>query len=70
MAEVRAAAEERAARRQAHWQARQARQVQQRGHAGLADAWWDRCRVICKAHPEAWQDLALTLENWAARQSR
>ncbi|MEU7206144.1 hypothetical protein [Streptomyces sp. NPDC045470] len=70
MAEVRTAAEERAARRRAHWEARQARQVQERGDAGRADAWWDRCRAICKADPEAWRDLALTLENWAARQSR
>jgi len=46
---------------------RQARQVQERGPAGLADAWWDRARAICKANPELWNDLARTLENWTSR---
>jgi hypothetical protein len=60
----------REARRAAHWAPRQHRQVAARGDAGLADAWWDRARAICKANPELWNDLALTLENWAARSNR
>jgi hypothetical protein len=64
----------RAARRNAHWQARQARQLEKRGEAGLTDAWWDRARAICKQRaeagdPEAWRDLARTLENWVQRQT-
>jgi hypothetical protein len=59
--------EVRKARRSAHWAERQARQVQARGPAGLADAWWDRARAICKANPELWNDLARTLENWTSR---
>ncbi|NGO48650.1 hypothetical protein G6048_43455 [Streptomyces sp. YC419] len=58
----------REARRAAHWEERQRRQVEARGDAGRADAWWDRARAICKANPELWNDLARTLENWAGRQ--
>ncbi|RPK69986.1 hypothetical protein EES45_36310 [Streptomyces sp. ADI97-07] len=60
-------AEARAARQAAHWEARQRRQVAARGDAGLADAWWDRARAVCKANPELWNDLARTLENWTGR---
>lgn len=60
----------REARQALHWEARQRRQVEARGDAGLADAWWDRARAICKANPELWNDLALTLENWTARNDR
>ncbi|MCX4411631.1 hypothetical protein OG840_61815 [Streptomyces sp. NBC_01764] len=55
------------ARRSAHWAERQRRQVEVRGPAGLADAWWDRARALCKANPELWNDLARTLENWTGR---
>ncbi|WP_455355969.1 hypothetical protein [Streptomyces sp. SYSU K217416] len=57
----------RKARQAAHWAERQRLQVEARGDAGLADAWWDRARAICKADPELWNDLARTLENWAGR---
>ncbi|WP_042404512.1 hypothetical protein [Streptacidiphilus carbonis] len=59
--------EARQARRAAHWAARQSRQVELRGPAGLVDAWLDRSRAICKADPELWNDLARTLENWTSR---
>ncbi|GAA3312132.1 hypothetical protein [Streptomyces cinereospinus] len=67
MHQVPSTSEVRRERRAAHWAARQARQVQERGDAGLADAWWDRARAICKANPELWNDLARTLENWTGR---
>ncbi|MFF0170243.1 hypothetical protein [Streptomyces prasinus] len=67
MQQVPSAADDRQARRAAHWAARQRRQVEMRGDAGRVDAWWDRARAICKANPELWNDLARTLENWAGR---
>ncbi|MEU3094805.1 hypothetical protein ABZ690_08285 [Streptomyces sp. NPDC006967] len=67
MQQVPSISEVRRDRRAAHWAARQARQVQARGDAGLADAWWDRARALCKANPELWNDLARTLENWTGR---
>ncbi|MGW3253547.1 hypothetical protein ACWDCX_23675 [Streptomyces fungicidicus] len=67
MQQVPSTSEVRRARRSAHWEARQARQVAERGPAGLADAWWDRARALCKANPELWNDLARTLENWTSR---
>lgn len=56
-----------AAERQ-QWQAR-------RGPAGVAAAWWDHARAVCRdqeaADPgrgdAAWNDLARTLEHWASR---
>ncbi|MFL4496468.1 hypothetical protein ACJ6WD_35300 [Streptomyces sp. VTCC 41912] len=62
------------AKKHEHWAERQRRQIELRGDAGLVDAWWDRVRSICKAqaaqdNPEAWQDLARTLENWVQRHS-
>ncbi|MFF3127783.1 hypothetical protein ACFVRD_37065 [Streptomyces sp. NPDC057908] len=70
MEQVPSISETRRARRAAHWAARQRLQVEERGDAGLADAWWDRARAICKANPELWNDLARTLENWTARNDR
>ncbi|MGW2599982.1 hypothetical protein [Streptomyces klenkii] len=74
MSQMPTAGEARDARRNAHWQARQRRQMQERGDAGLAEAWYDRVRTICKERaaagdPEAWRDLARTLENWVERQT-
>jgi hypothetical protein len=62
--------EVREARQALHWEERQRRQVAARGPAGLADAWWDRARAICKSDPELWNDLARTLENWTGRNDR
>ncbi|MFF3958829.1 hypothetical protein ACFYY1_37340 [Streptomyces sp. NPDC001890] len=67
MQQVPSASEDRQARRAAHWAARQTRQVEERGDAGRADAWWDRARAICKSNPELWNDLGRTLENWTGR---
>ncbi|MEU1312587.1 hypothetical protein ABZ419_27360 [Streptomyces cinnamoneus] len=67
MQHVPSISEVRQARRSAHWAERQRRQVEERGPSGLADAWWDRARAICKADPELWNDLARTLENWTGR---
>lgn len=67
MQQVPTGADVRQARRAAHWAARQARQVEQRGEKGRAEAWWDRVRALCGTDPELWNDLTRTLENWAAR---
>ncbi|MFI9311186.1 hypothetical protein [Streptomyces triculaminicus] len=67
MQQVPSISEVRQARRAAHWAERQRRQVEARGPSGLADAWWDRARAICKADPELWNDLVRTLENWTGR---
>ncbi|MFJ9412509.1 hypothetical protein [Streptomyces sp. NPDC101393] len=65
--------EAREANRQRHWAERQQRQ-QERGPQGIAEAWWDQVKQVCKAesrngNPEAWEDLSRTLENFLLRYS-
>lgn len=67
-------AERTAANRRRHHEERQASQTA-RGPRGVAASWWDHVRAVAAAqeragHPEAWDDLILTLENWAARYSQ
>lgn len=64
----------RAENRRRHWTARQERQ-EQRGSKGVATAWWDRARAVAaeqerQGNPQAWDDLARFLENYAARYSQ
>ncbi|MCC3654739.1 hypothetical protein LIX60_25395 [Streptomyces sp. S07_1.15] len=68
-------AERSAANRRRHHEARQATQAA-RGPRGVAASWWDHARAVAAAEErrtgttEAWDDLILTLENYAARYSQ